>query len=162
MPIEIEDDPDLITYWTAIPEVMRWVVGDPIGDPISVDKFRDAVERNMAEVDRGVEWDDESRLSDVVGIILTDDAETTASSLAIDLEAAAIYEDKETGHYLVCGSNVNSDCPSPGGFFPWVLVVISEDDGDDYHSDADNRTDYSVSEDAARWTPRVARSSSTT
>jgi hypothetical protein len=140
--MSIEDDPGISVYWTAIPEAMRDIVGDPIGDPISVSQFRDNVEKSLAGMETGLEWDDESSLSDVVGIIVTDDAESTASGLAMDLEAAAIYEHKETGNYLVCGSNINSE---GSGFFPWVLVTISEDEDGD-----------GLSDDAARWTPRLA------
>jgi hypothetical protein len=160
--VNVEDDPAFSTYWTAIPEAMRGVVGDPIGDPISVEEFREAVEQSLAEIESYVEWHDESTLSDVVGFIVTDGAEATASGLAMDFKAAAIYVHDESGDYFVCGSNVNSDCSPQGGFFPWVLVVTGEDEdegGDDYHSDADSGTDYSVSDDAARWSPRTRQDS---
>jgi hypothetical protein len=149
--INIEDDPEFSIYWTAIPEAMRWVDGDPIGDPISVDEFRDAVERNTAQMDTGVEWDDEPRLSDVVGIIHTDGAEATASGLAMDLNAGVIYKHNEADIYIVGGANVNSES-ARWCFFPWALMVIGDDenDDDDYHSDK------SVSDDAARWTPKLA------
>jgi hypothetical protein len=166
---DIEDNPDFSVYWTAIPQAMRWVTGDPFGGPWEPLEFQNKAEDSAMvgwqDSTSEIEWDAESDFADIVGMVKVgdcDNAEGMASSLAIDLDAQIILKQKELPLYIVCGSFF---LPSNDGCFaPWALFVSDvgdSDDRDDHHSDPDDSTDYTVSVDAARWAPRTPRAKAT-
>ena len=108
--------------WTAIPEALRGIEGDPFGFQPTRDDLKRAMEDQTLDCECEIDWWEEGDSGDLVLAVFLEDedeAEAVAASAAVDLRGFQVIRRSEM--FVACGQTILGELDNRG-FICWQIV----------------------------------------
>jgi hypothetical protein len=112
--------------WTAIPDALRDIQGDPFGFQPTRDDLKRAMEGQTLECEYEIDWWEGGDSGDLVlAVLLEDEADAVAASAAVDLDGFQVI--RRSGMFVACGQTILGELDN-GGFIYWQIVCCYPED----------------------------------